>query len=149
MASELLYLSRADVEKIGLSMVDIIAAVEGVFREKGEGRIAMPPKIGIDPAPNASLNAMPGYVASARAAGVKWVSIYAKNIQRGLPAISGLIILNETETGLPLAVMDCIWITAKRTGAASAVAAKYLARKGTALSRRRSAISSDRLKADC
>jgi len=64
-------------------MVDIIAAVEDVFREKGEGRIAMPPKIGIDPAPNASLNAMPGYVASARAAGVKWVSIYAKNIQQG------------------------------------------------------------------
>jgi ornithine cyclodeaminase/alanine dehydrogenase len=126
-------------------MVDIIAAVEDVFREKGEGRIAMPPKIGIDPAPNAFLNAMPGYVASARAAGVKWVSIYAKNIQRGLPAISGLMILNETETGLPLAVMDCIWITAKRTGAASAVAAKYLARKGTTLSRRRSAIRFDRL----
>jgi len=128
MADELLYLSRADVEKTGLSMAEIIAAVEDVFREKGEGRIAMPPKIGVDPAPDAFLNAMPGYVASARVAGVKWVTIYAKNIQRGLPAISGLMILNETETGLPLAVMDCIWITAKRTGAASAVAAKYLAR---------------------
>lgn len=42
--------------------------------------------------------------------------------------MSGLVILNDPENGLPLAVMDCIWLTAKRTGAASAVAAKYLAR---------------------
>jgi ornithine cyclodeaminase/alanine dehydrogenase len=59
---------------------------------------------------------------------MKWVSGYPENLQKGLPYISGLIILNNPETGLPLAVMDCTWITAKRTGAATAVAAKYLAR---------------------
>jgi len=48
--------------------------------------------------------------------------------EAGLPYISGLLILNDPETGIPLAVMDATWITAQRTGAATAVAAKYLAR---------------------
>lgn len=128
LTQELLYLSRADVEKVGLPMLEIIAAMETVFREKGEGRTEMPPKIGIHPAAGAYLNAMPARVASVGAVGIKWVSIFAENRRRGLPAISGLVILNDPENGLPLAVMDCIWLTAKRTCAASAVAAKYLAR---------------------
>jgi len=129
MASELLYLSRADVEKVGLPMADIIAAVEAVFREKGEGRVEMPAKIGIHPAPDDFLHAMPAYVASPQSAGVKWVGNFLKNAAKGLPTISGLLVLNDPETGLPIAVMDCTWITAQRTGAASAVAAKYLARQ--------------------
>ena len=128
MVSELLYLSRADVEKVALPIEEIIAAVEAVFREKGEGGTEMPPKIGIHPSPEAYLNAMPARVASAGAVGLKWVSIFAENLGRGLPAIGGLVILNDPENGLPLAAMDCIWLTAKRTAAASAVAAKYLAR---------------------
>jgi ornithine cyclodeaminase/alanine dehydrogenase len=123
-----LYLSRADVEKVGLPMPEIIAAVEAVFREKGEGRVEMPAKIGIHPAPDDFLHAMPAYVASPRTAGIKWVGNFLKNPLRGLPTISGLLVLNDPESGLPIAVMDCTWITAKRTGAASAVAAKYLAR---------------------
>ncbi|MBI2113478.1 MAG: ornithine cyclodeaminase family protein [candidate division NC10 bacterium] len=128
MGSELLYLSRVDVEKVGLPMAEIIAAVEAVFREKGEGRVEMPSKIGIHPAPDDFLHAMPAYVASPRAAGIKWVGNFLQNQARGLPTISGLVMLNDPETGLPMAIMDCTWITAKRTGAASAVAAKYLAR---------------------
>jgi ornithine cyclodeaminase/alanine dehydrogenase len=127
-SQELLYLSRADVEKVGLAMAEIIAAVEAVFREKGEGRVEMPAKIGIHPAPDDFLHAMPAYVASPQSAGIKWVGNFLKNAPKGLPTISGLLVLNDPETGLPIAVMDCTWITAKRTGAASAVAAKYLAR---------------------
>jgi len=56
--------------------------------------------------------------------GMKWVSSYPGNRLRGLPNINGLIVLNDPETGLPLAVMDATWITAKRTGAATAIAAK-------------------------
>jgi ornithine cyclodeaminase/alanine dehydrogenase len=128
MASELLYLSRADVESVGLPMAEIITAVEEVFREKGEGRIEMPAKIGVHPAPDDFLHAMPAYLTSPRSAGIKWVGNFLKNPPKGLPTISGLVVLNDPETGLPLAVMDCTWITARRTGAASAVAAKYLAR---------------------
>ena len=129
MAAGLLYLSRADVEKVGLPMAEIIAAVEAVFREKGEGRVEMPAKIGIHPAPDDFLHAMPAYVASPHSAGIKWVGNFLKNPARGLPTISGLVVLNDPETGMPLAVMDCTWVTAKRTGAASAVAGKYLARR--------------------
>jgi ornithine cyclodeaminase/alanine dehydrogenase len=56
------------------------------------------------------------------------VSGFPENVGKRLPYISGLIILNDPETGMPIALMDCTWITAKRTGAATAVAAKYLAR---------------------
>jgi ornithine cyclodeaminase/alanine dehydrogenase len=61
-------------------------------------------------------------------AGLKWVSGFPENPKQGLPYISGLIVLNDDKTGIPLSIMDCTWITAKRTGAATAVAAKYLAR---------------------
>jgi ornithine cyclodeaminase/alanine dehydrogenase len=63
---------------------------------------------------------------------MKWVSGYPENFKRGLPYITGLMILNDDDTGIPLAVMDCTWITAMRTGAATALAAKYLARPESA-----------------
>lgn len=128
----LLYLSRADVEAIDLPMIDIIGALERMFLEKGNGRTEMPPKPGIHTRPDAFIHAMPAYIPALLAAGMKWVSGYPENMAKGLPYISGLLILNDPETGVPIAVMDCTWITAKRTGAATAVAAKYLAREDSA-----------------
>jgi len=124
----LLYLSRADVEATGVTMREIIDALEIGFREHGEGRVEMPPKPGIHPRPNCFIHAMPAHIPALHSAGVKWISGYPRNQQRGLPYISGLLILNDDETGIPLAVMDCTWITAMRTGAATAVAARRLAR---------------------
>jgi ornithine cyclodeaminase/alanine dehydrogenase len=124
-----LYLSRADVEKVNLPMRVIINALEETFREKGAGRTEMPPKPGIHTRPDAFIHAMPAYIPSLGSAGMKWVAGYPQNQSKGLPYISGLLILNDPDTGFPLAVMDCTWITAQRTGAATAVAAKYLARK--------------------
>ena len=125
---EYLYVSQADVREINLPMRDIIGALEDAFREKAEGRVEMPPKPGVHTQPDAFLHAMPAYIAGQKAVGVKWVGGYPANKTRGLPYISGLLVLNDVETGLPLAVMDGVWITAKRTGAATALAAKYLAR---------------------
>lgn len=124
----LLYLSQADVAAAALTMAEIIVALERMFREKGEGRVEMPPKIGIHTMPDAFLHAMPASIPAQCAAGMKWVGGYPDNGNRGLPYITGLLILNDPETGVPLALMDCTWITAKRTGAATAVSAKYLAR---------------------
>jgi ornithine cyclodeaminase/alanine dehydrogenase len=127
---QLLYLSQADVEAVGVTMAQVIEALDLAFREKGEGRVEMPPKPGIHPGGGDNfIHAMPAYVPALKSAGVKWVSGFPDNPQRGLPYITGLLIYNDVETGLPLAVMDCIWITGKRTGAATAVAAKYLARR--------------------
>jgi ornithine cyclodeaminase/alanine dehydrogenase len=126
--SKILYLSRADVEMTALDMPTILRLLEEAFHEKGEGKVEMPPKPGIHTMPDAFIHAMPAYIPSLKSAGIKWVSGYPENYKRSLPYITGLLILNDTETGIPLAVMDCTWITAMRTGAASALAAKYLAR---------------------
>jgi len=125
---KILYLSRADVESVHLSMSEILHLLEQAFLEKGNGRVEMPPKPGVHTMPDAFIHAMPAYIPAMRSAGVKWVSGYPENFKRGLPYITGLMILNDVETGIPYAVMDCAWITAMRTGAASALAAKYLAR---------------------
>ena len=125
---KVLYLSRADVETVNLPMKLIINLLEKAFLEKGNGNVEMPPKPGIHTMPDAFIHAMPAYIPSMRSAGIKWVSGYPENYKRGLPYITGLMILNDVETGIPYAVMDCAWITAMRTGAASALSARYLAR---------------------
>lgn len=126
---QLLYLSQAEVVSIGLTMAEVIGVVEAAFREKGENRIEMPPKPGIHPGGGDNfIHAMPAYIPAMKSAGVKWVSGYPENYKRGLPYISGLLVLNDPDTGLPIAVMDCAWVTAMRTAAATAVAARRLAR---------------------
>jgi ornithine cyclodeaminase/alanine dehydrogenase-like protein (mu-crystallin family) len=124
---KLLYLSKRDVDKVNLSMEEIIEALDEAFKEKGHGKIEMPPKPGIHTQPDAFIHAMPAYIPSLGSAGIKWVSGYPENYKQNLPYINGLLILNDPNTGVPLSVMDCIWITAMRTGAATAVAAKYMA----------------------
>ena len=127
--NQLLYLSQADVANVGLTMAEIIESMQVMFRAKGEGRTEMPPKPGIHPGSgDGFLHAMPACIADLKSAGIKWVSAFPTNPSKGLPYISGLVIYNDFETGLPLAVMDCVWITAKRTGAASAISARHLAR---------------------
>jgi len=125
---KILYLSRSDVEAVNLPMPEIIQLLEKAFCEKGNGRVEMPPKPGIHTMPDAFIHAMPAYIPAMHSAGIKWVSGYPENFKSGLPYITGLLILNDVETGFPYAVMDCTWITAMRTGAASALSAKYLAR---------------------
>jgi ornithine cyclodeaminase/alanine dehydrogenase len=135
-SGDILYLSRADVEAAGVTMPAIIERLEAAFVEKGHGRTEMPPKPGIHPGPPGNdnfIHAMPALIGASGAAGVKWVSGFPGNMAKGLPYISGLLILNDAETGLPKAVMDATWITAKRTGAATAVAAKRLAKPGAAV----------------
>ena len=127
--NKLLYLSQAEVADVGLTMAEIIESMEKMFRAKGEGRTEMPPKPGIHPgAGDSFLHAMPACIPDLKSAGIKWVSAFPGNPAKGLPYISGLVIYNDFETGLPLAVMDCVWITAKRTGASSAISARHLAR---------------------
>src|SRR5258705_3337250 len=131
----ILYLSPADVEAARVPMKAIIERLLIAFDEKGLGRVEMPQKPGLDPGPAVNdncIHAMPASVPALGAAGVKWVSGFPGNPNRGLPYVSGLLILNDPETGLPKAVMDAAWITATRTGAATAVAAGRLARRDAA-----------------
>ncbi len=125
---DFLYLSRHDVEAVALDMRTMIGLLEAAFREKGNGRVEMPPKPGIHTQRDAFLHAMPAFIPMFGVAGIKWVGGYPDNHRRDLPYITGLLVLNDVETGIPYAVMDCTWITAYRTAAATALSAKYLAR---------------------
>ena len=116
---------------LGMTMREVLDALDLGFAAKGRGNTEMPPKPGIHTRPDCFIHAMPAYVQELEVAGLKWVSGYPPNPAKGLPYISGLLVLNDCETGLPLAVMDCAWITAMRTGASAGISAKYLARAGS------------------
>lgn len=109
-------------------MAEVIDAVALALTEKAHGRVLLPPKHTLHPSPGTLLQAMPAWVEAAHAGGMKWLSAFPQNKTRGLPALSGLIIVNDPETGLPVAILDAAWVTAARTGAATAVAARALAR---------------------
>lgn len=125
---ELRVLSAADVR----SCVDMAAAIDAVasaFQELSEGRARSPVRLALD-APAGVALFMPAYLERPAAMGAKVVSVFGGNAGRGLPAIHGLVLLLDPETGIPRAVMDGTYLTALRTGAGSGVATRHLAREG-------------------
>jgi len=125
---ELLYLSRADVEAVGLGVAEIVALVELALGAHGRGEVAIAPTTSLMPAPDTFLRAMAAHVPAVGAVGLKWLISAAHNPARGLPLTGGLLVLADSETAMPRAIMDAAWITAMRSAAVTAVAAKYLAR---------------------
>lgn len=71
MSHQMLYLSQADVERVGLTMPEIIDLVDQACAEKGSGRTEMPPKPGVHPRPDSFLHAMPAYLSGVDAVGIK------------------------------------------------------------------------------
>lgn len=128
----MLFLTQKDVQKI-LPLKEIskiIKVVEKAFFDYGEGKVQMPAKLYLDFKEfQGDLRIMPSFSEALKMAGTKLVNVHPKNPTKGLPTVMAIIILHDPKTGLPLALMDGIWITALRTGAASAVATKYLAKK--------------------
>jgi ornithine cyclodeaminase/alanine dehydrogenase-like protein (mu-crystallin family) len=106
-------------ERLRLAEVTMRGLVEG-----GE----LPPKIGVHPRPEGSFaHAMPAFLRSpARPTddrlGMKWVLGFPGNLADGLPAIHGLVLLNDASTGVPVAILDAGPITAQRTAAVSGIA---------------------------
>ena len=118
-AGELLYLSRAEVAALLPPIPERIAIVERTYRALAAGRVELPPKPGIHPRPDSFIHAMPAYLLDDDIAALKWIGGFPANRERGLPYISGLILLNDAETGIPTAVLDGAEITAARTAAVS------------------------------
>jgi ornithine cyclodeaminase/alanine dehydrogenase-like protein (mu-crystallin family) len=128
---ELLYLSRADVERLldVDSMIDALGRALVVF---SSGITSVPPRSGARVGDRGMLGAMPGYVPGI-ALEVKLVTVFPANHHHGLPSHQGLIMVFDEDTGAPLAVMDGTYITAIRTGGTAAVAARVLARDDSAV----------------
>ena len=121
-----LILTQKDVRAL-ITMDQVVPAVEKAFAAHGHGQALMPAKVYIDlPQHHGDFRAMPAYMDGA--AGVKWVNSHPRNpADHGLPSVMGVYILSDPDTAVPLAIMDATWLTALRTGAAGAVASKYLA----------------------
>ena len=121
-----LVLDRNAVKAL-MRMVDVINVVEEAFRMCGEGRGKMPAKVYLS-LEEGDFRAMPAALPGC--AGVKWVNVHPRNPTLGLPSVMAVLIYSDPGTGYPLAIMDATEITAYRTGAAAAIASKYLARRG-------------------
>ena len=126
----LLYLTREQVAGLLPEIRVQLDLVEETYAALTAGRVELPPKPGVHPRENSFIHAMPAYLEDQDVAALKWVSGYPGNKARGLPYISGLLVLNDAETGLPLAVMDAAEITAARTAAASGVCIRRWAPDG-------------------
>jgi alanine dehydrogenase len=124
-----LLLCRSDVEEL-LSLRDCIDAVDRIFRLQGEGKVPNPGILGVK-APGGGLHVKAGLLPGDRNYLVAKLNANfpGNNARFDLPTIQGVIVVFDAENGTPLAILDSIDITIKRTAAASAVAAKYLARR--------------------
>jgi ornithine cyclodeaminase/alanine dehydrogenase len=117
------------MDALDLKSSSIVDILEQVFRYKAAGDTLMPPKIFFHTRGDCFYSAMASCCPPLGYAGGKWQSGDPANPARGLPYIQGLYVLSEDETGQVVAIMDARWITGKRTAAASALVARYQARK--------------------
>jgi alanine dehydrogenase len=136
------FLSGPDIDSLGLTNAEILAAVEAAVRAHGDGRAVIEPRVhlvpdnggaghfnvlrGALPAPGTAT--APGMTGAGGVSGIKVVGDFVSNYAAGLPSELGLLTLYDPQTGIPLSIMDATMITACRTGAMTAVGARYLAR---------------------
>ena len=125
---EILYITRDEIENMGFTEKELLELVRVALTEHGHKRFEMPAKIGLHPLRDTLMHAMPAFVPKAGACGIKWAYCFPENRKYGLAQTSGLLTLNDIQTGWPIAVMDAIWITAKRTPLVSALAVEKLGR---------------------
>ena len=125
------FLSGPDIESLGLTHAEIVAAVEDAVRAHGDGRVVVEPRVHLVPDNDGAghFNVLRGHLGTPGVSGVKVVGDFVANHAAGLPSELGLLTLYDPETGVPLAIMDATMITACRTGAMTAVGARYLARR--------------------
>jgi ornithine cyclodeaminase len=111
-----------------ITMKEVIDVSAWAYKEFSRDRVQMPMRINIK-SPQGTTLFMPGYLKENGALGVKVVSIFNNNSSKKIPVINAVMLLINSETGQPLAIMDGTKLTAIRTGAASGVATNLLARK--------------------
>jgi ornithine cyclodeaminase/alanine dehydrogenase-like protein (mu-crystallin family) len=138
------FLSGPDIDSLRLSNAEIVDAVEGAVRAHGDGRAVVEPRVHLVPDNDGAghFNVLRGHLPAggsqagrsqaggkqAAVSGVKVVGDFVANYAAGLPSELGLLTLYDPGTGIPLSIMDATLITACRTGAMTAVGARYLAR---------------------
>ncbi len=126
------YLSQEDILSLNLTQEQIVSAVRRVLKSHADRKVQMPPKPALFPRKGSYsyFHAMPAYVEDLDICGIKWLARASHNpSHHGLPQFTGLQVVNDPETGVPLCVMDCRWITVARTTAVSLITAELCSRK--------------------
>ncbi|AMG38333.1 MULTISPECIES: ornithine cyclodeaminase family protein [Achromobacter] len=128
---DITYLNGPDVRALGLTDAEILAAVQSALDAQGRGQTVIEPRVHLVPesSDKGHFNVLRGYIAPLHVAGVKVVSDFVDNYKVDLPSEMALLNLFDPVNGKPLAVVDATAITDMRTGAVTALGAKYLARK--------------------
>jgi alanine dehydrogenase len=124
------FLSGPDIAALSLSNAEVVAAVEDAVRAHGDGRVVVEPRVHLVPDNDGAghFNVLRGHLSAPGISGVKVVGDFVSNYAAGVPSELGLLTLYDARTGVPLSIMDATMITACRTGAMTAVGARYLAR---------------------
>ena len=127
------YLNRLDIEELKLTDDEILSAIETSLASQGRGETVIEPRVHIEPGvARGHFNVLRGALREPiDSAGVKVVGDFVDNYQLGFPSELGVLILFDPRTGAPKAILDASDITDMRTGAVTAIGAKYLARKGS------------------
>ena len=127
LGKEILWLTREECIAAGPSVDETLELVKSALISHGTKKYEMPAKIGIHPFSDVFFRAMPAYVPDSVACGMKWIECFPRNPKEyNLPQTTGLLIMNDIMTGVPIAVMDSAWLTAMRTPAVTALAAGAL-----------------------
>ncbi len=128
---EILFLTQEDILATGFGMKDALEAVEEALKLQSEGKVLLPSKTILDlgEREHGRINAMPAYLGDGiDMCGIKWIAGFPGNPKTfGIPRAHAMIVLNDSNTGVPVAIMDGTYLSALRTGAVSGVGAKYLA----------------------
>src|ERR1700751_4516180 len=125
------YLNRLDIEEPKITDDEILSAIETSLAAQGRGDTVIEPRVHLEPgAANGHFNVLRGAIKPPiDSAGVKIVGDFVDNYKLGLHSELGILALFDPRTGAPKAIMDASGITDMRTGAVTAIGAKYLARK--------------------
>ena len=127
------YLNRFDVEALAMTDDEILAAIEAQLAAQGRGEAVIEPRMHLEPGvAHGHFNVLRGSMGGAvDAAGVKVVSDFHDNYLHRLPSELAILLLMDRRTGVPKAIVDASMITDMRTGAVTAIGARYLARRGS------------------
>jgi ornithine cyclodeaminase/alanine dehydrogenase-like protein (mu-crystallin family) len=126
---ETLFISKEDIDSLAIGLNEIMDAIEQGLLAHGEKKVIMPPKDHLNIVhPSKHFNILKSYVEPAEMAGVKIIGDFHDNYQQGLPSELSTLLLLSPATGAPVAIINATSTTWMRTGAVTAVGAKYLAR---------------------
>lgn len=127
LGKEIIWITQEECIQAGPTIDETLDIVKQAMIDHGKKEYEMPAKIGIHPYSDVFFHAMPAYMPNSLACGIKWIECFPRNPKEfGLPQTTGLQIMNDIMTGVPIAVMDCAWLTAMRTPAVTALAAAAL-----------------------